>query len=911
MKVNKIAFAVLTALVAGRASYAAEDNTPSPNSAPTVAALNATPPAANSSAAAPANANTLQTVNVTAQHTTQDIQSVPITIQAFTGNTLQQLNVTSFNDLIKYLPNVTFAANGPGQGNIYMRGLSTGFLGNQSSATIAPFPNVAVYLDDQSMQFPARNVDIYVVDMNRIEVLEGPQGTLFGGGAEAGAVRYITNKPELNVTSGNVEGAYSFTAGGDPNSSVNATLNIPLIDDKLAARIVIYDDNHGGYIDNVPSTFTRSNQDLGNGYFNIKPTAGLCPNHQPAGSSGYCTLPGAPVANNYAIAEEASNPVTYKGARAEVLYQIDPDWDVLITESFQNLDAEGLSVEYPTGSDFQKLSPLQVTAFAPSYDKDKYQNTAWTLDGKIGDLKAVYTGGYMERNISQQMEYTNYSRSAGGMYYQCTGGSTGWGNGAPVCYSPVGYWQDTVKNTHLTNEFRVSTPDDWQIRAIGGAFYEQFRIYDVQNFNYKTIPACSPANLAAALAGGAPCVADVTTAPGATTNDPGIRSDSTAFGEDTQRGYDQTAFFGSVDYDILDNVTLTVGTRWFDYSEFEVGSQYGTGTECLNVPNGECAGGVVNINNAHDSRHYTGFKSRGNATWHITPDTMVYFTYSEGFRPGGFNRSVSAVAPGPGDLKQYEKPNGYAPDSLTNKEIGLKTDLFDRHLQINLSAYDMDWDNVQFLFFNPTELGNTTFGVNGPDYEIKGAELQLVARPVTGLKVQSSVSYDDATQSSSPCLIDNIAGTPAYNSCITQILPKGSNTVVPFQNPFGSLGSVPAFSPRWQGNVTARYDWLIENYAAFVSVGGNYTGSMYNQPATYLSGNGVVVPNTTYLRYLQPSYVTMDASFGVARDRWSAQIFGTNLFDSHASTFTSSAQFIKSEVPIRPRVVGLKIGMTF
>ena len=229
MKVNKIAFAVLTALVAGRASYAAEDNTPSPNSASTVAALNATPPAASSSAAAPANANTLQTVNVTAQHTTQDIQSVPITIQAFTGNTLQQLNVTSFNDLIKYLPNVTFAANGPGQGNIYMRGLSTGFLGNQSSATIAPFPNVAVYLDDQSMQFPARNLDIYMVDMERVEVLEGPQGTLFGGGAEAGAVRYITNKPNLDKVSGSAEASTSVTAGGAPNNSANVVLNLPII----------------------------------------------------------------------------------------------------------------------------------------------------------------------------------------------------------------------------------------------------------------------------------------------------------------------------------------------------------------------------------------------------------------------------------------------------------------------------------------------------------------------------------------------------------------------------------------------------------------------------------------------------------------------------------------------------------
>ncbi len=160
----------------------------------------------------------IEEIVVTAQRRSESIQNVPITIQAITGEQLGQLNVTTFDDVLKYLPNVTFSSNGPGQGNIYMRGLSAGFAGNQSSAAINPFPNVATYLDDQSMAFPARNVDVYMADMERIEVLEGPQGTLFGGGAEAGAVRYITNKPKLNVTEGNAEASYSTTAHGDPNT---------------------------------------------------------------------------------------------------------------------------------------------------------------------------------------------------------------------------------------------------------------------------------------------------------------------------------------------------------------------------------------------------------------------------------------------------------------------------------------------------------------------------------------------------------------------------------------------------------------------------------------------------------------------------------------------------------------------
>jgi len=156
----------------------------------------------------------LEEIVVTAERREESIQDVPITIQAITGEQLQQLNVSTVEDVVKLLPNVQLASNGPGMGNIYMRGLSAGFAGGQSSATIAPFPNVALYLDDQSMQFPARNLDVYFVDMERIEVLEGPQGTLFGGGAEAGAVRYITNKPKLDVVEGNTQASYGWTAGG-------------------------------------------------------------------------------------------------------------------------------------------------------------------------------------------------------------------------------------------------------------------------------------------------------------------------------------------------------------------------------------------------------------------------------------------------------------------------------------------------------------------------------------------------------------------------------------------------------------------------------------------------------------------------------------------------------------------------
>ncbi|MEN2790868.1 TonB-dependent receptor [Sphingomonas oligophenolica] len=837
---------------------------------------------------------------VTATRRNESIQKVPATIQAFSGDTLAQLNVTTFNDLLKYTPNVTYSNNGPGQGAIFMRGLSSGFAGNQSSATIAYFPNVALYLDDQSMQFPARNADVYAVDLERVEVLEGPQGTLFGGGAQAGAVRYITNKPKLDTFEGHVDGTVGGTIGGAPNGAFNAMVNVPVINDKLAVRAVIYADHHGGYIDNVPSTFTRSDSDTGNSYFNAYNGGHVLPPSLQSNAGQY---------DNHALAAKDFNPVDYIGGRVSAKWEISPDWDALISESYQRIHSEGTFATYPTGSDFQKLGELQTTVFSPSYNKDEYWNTAWTLNGKVGDFKMVYTGAYMTRHLETQQDYTNYSRTGGGMYYQCTGGGTGWGSGTPFCYSPVAYWHDKVRNTHMTHEFRVSTPDDKRIRAIAGAFYEEFRIYDVMDFNYKTIPTCTTGLIAANAA----CSGLVQPYPGSTINTPGLKSNSTAFGEDTQRGYDQYAFFGSVDFDILPNLTLTGGTRYYHYSEFETGSQYQTyAGNCYQVLVCAVAGsGNVNIDAAHDHVVYHGFKSRGSLSWKPSDHTMLYATFSQGFRPGGFNRATKLILPGQNGVAQLNRPNGYAPDSLTNWEAGIKTDLLDHKVQLNLSAYYMIWENVQIGFFNPAGgFGNTSFVTNGANFHVKGLEAQVVARPMAGLSIQASATYNESKQVSAPCFISNVAGSETLGKCITYYYSGGNK--IPLQSPFGALGSSLPYAPHVQGDIRARYEWTgPAKLDWFVSGGVSYTGVTYNQPSTYPSGEGVVVPGTTLLRYRQPGYALVDAAIGFKHGNWNLSIFGENIADSHASTFTSSAQFIKSEVVVRPTTYGLKVGVDF
>jgi outer membrane receptor protein involved in Fe transport len=885
------------------------------------------PPGAAGPAAAPAESGGLAEVVVTAERRSETVQNVPITIQAITGDQLAQMRVETLDDVLKYLPNVTFSSNGPGQGQIYMRGLSAGFAGNQSSAAINPFPNVALYLDDQSMTFPGRNVDVYMADMERIEVLEGPQGTLFGGGAEAGAVRYISNKPKLNVTEGSVDASYGTTAHGDPNSAATAVINLPVIQDTLAVRAVVYTDHRGGYVDNVASTFTR-----------------LPTSTDPGPASFGLTYPAnTPGANNFNLAARAQNPISYSGLRVQGLWQIDPDWSLLIQQSYQNMEADGASAQYPSGSDGQALGAWQETSFVPQWDKDKWENTAWTLNGKLGDFKVVYTGAFLSRTINNSVDYTNYTRSGGGFYYTCAGGPNGGmiggGKGFPLtCYSPVLSWNDYVQTTHQSHELRFSTPDDWRTRALVGAFWEDFDIKDDMNFRYTTIPSCGAAGsaaLAAYAAGTAVCKGNVIPFPGAAAIDPGVRDDNVAFGEDLERGYKQWALFTSIDFDLIPKVlTLTGGTRYYKYTESMHGSQYSTSTGCAGVPNGACVGS--NLTAATHAADYSGFKSRGNLTWHITPDVMAYYTFSQGFRPGAGNRKNSkevkidinpitgqptvGVDPNPTLVTQFRKPYTYPPDTLTNNEIGWKTEWLNHRLLVNGSAYLMDWKNVQTLIYNPPVYGNTTFGVQGPDYRIKGVELQIVWRATEGLTLQGSLSHNNASETNSPCIQsvggagapNGIAGNPtSAGGCITQVWNSTLNMNVPLLNPLGAVGATPAFSPTIQYNLHARYDWDVSDYKLFLTTGASYTGSMNNEPSSFTPAVPGTVPTTTWLLYNQPAYTVWDAQFGISKDNWRVELYGQNLGNSNASLFTSSAQFIESQIPLRPRVLGLSIGMKF
>jgi iron complex outermembrane recepter protein len=880
----------------------------------------------------------LAEVTVTATRRTENMQDVPIAMQALTSQALEQLNISTFDDYVKYLPNLTAASNGPGQSELFMRGLSAGSQASQGSGSTGLWPNVAVYLDNQSAQLPNRNLDIYAADLNRIEVLEGPQGTLFGSGAEAGVIRYITNEPKLDVTEASARAGYGTTAHGDPNTALQAVLNVPLISNTLAVRAVIYNDTRGGYIDNVPAVFTRNNTDIGIGFAYYPAVNGQCPNGQP--NNGFCVPPGSPTLNNYQFAKNDINPVTYQGIRAELLYKINDDWDLLLTQSYQNMQSQGVFYQQPFASDGAPLQPLQVTLFNNAYNNDKFEATAWTLNGKLGDLRLVYTGGYLVRNVEQQGDYTNYARGVYADYYQCYGPGAATNPLTSTCFSPSATWHSSEQNYHFQNELRLTTPDEWRLRGILGAFWENNRLYDQTAWKYKTTPPCTSSGTPGVDPGNTGCLSNVGTIPGTSVQNPGVQGPNTSFYQDQLRDVKQTAIFASVDYDLIPKtLTLTAGTRYFRFNNYMAGSvlssfgcfQQGlngylatdatNGCYIANYPNPYSSpffGATYysyNLNHDNLSDTESGFRSRVNLTWHVTQDAMLYYTFSQGFRPGGFNQNGGAphafTSLGANAVAQYIIPQSYSSDNLTNNELGWKTEFFNHRLQWNGAIYQETWDNVQIEFFNPGVVGNLFYDTNGQNFRIRGIENSLAWRVTDGLTVNGSIAWNQSEQTNSPALIANNPAAPNYGQPITNACNLFLATCAQVVNPFGAIGSPSANAPPMQFSVHARYEWHIGGYVPYVQAGAFHTDDFYTQAGsnpTYHLGGAV---STSRGRFQVPAYSTYDAAVGVSKDSWYFALTCENLSDSNAATFISSQQFITAETPLRPRVITGTFGYQF
>jgi len=375
--------------------------------------------------------NAIEEVVVTARKKSESLQDVPLSVSALQEETLEERGINVFEDYLMQLPGVTSGGSGPGQSTIYIRGLAS-TTPNLTTAGVAGLaPNVSFYLDEQPLAQPGRNLDVYAADIARIEVLSGPQGTLFGASSQAGVVRMITNKPKPGVTESNVEVETRFMPEGDTGTKLEVMTNVP-ISDKTTWRFVGYRDRRGGYIDQVAGKIDVS----GSARFRTGGT--VRDNGLPVASSRAGFQAGADLSNvrllkANAIEEENANSVTYEGFRSTIGQEIGDNWNATLVYAQQSIESDGVFFADP------HLDDLEIQRYSEDSISDDYDNMSLTLEGSIGDLEFVYAGAYTDRETDQIVDYTDYLFVGQYLpYYVCDGSVTYPGAAGPAgtCQAP-------------------------------------------------------------------------------------------------------------------------------------------------------------------------------------------------------------------------------------------------------------------------------------------------------------------------------------------------------------------------------------------------------------------------------------------------------------------------------------------
>ena len=818
----------------------------------------------------------LQAVTVTATKRTESAQDIPVTVNALGEMELDQLGVKNFSDYLVQLPGVTAGGSGPGQSTIYIRGLAS-TTPNLTVAGVAGLaPNVSFYLDEQPLAQPGRNLDVYAADIERVEVLSGPQGTLFGSSSQAGTVRLITNKPSFDGFDAGFKASTSFTDGGEMSNSAEAMINLP-ISDNFAVRGVVYNDTQGGFIDNVGGTLTVEESARFRAAGTMRDN-GVPVSAQRAGFQAGADLSNVNfiAADNATIVEDDINDTNYQGFRLSGMYRFNDDWDLLVTHAQQSIDADGVFAADPDLDDYD------IVRFTPEGIEDKFHNTSWTLEGRLGMLDAVYTGAYTERTTDQVVDYSDYLFVGQYLpYYICDGSVTYPGAGGPdgTCYAPNLNVTSHSETTVQTHELRFNTPSEYRWRGTFGAFYSDLELAERNDFIYPGITMVEGFNGQIGFAPNYPLTnTDVTGEINAAF--PGYYSEAgpfpaeVGFRNDVLRTDEQIGVFGETTFDLTDTFAFTLGARYYDVevdlfgsansSFFNLGQdtdaqRAGTNISYIYGPNGPA--------DAPDTASTDGFIMKATAEWTPTADTLFYATYSEGFRAGLLNRPGGASGP-----DGYTVPYAVDTDEVKNYELGWKTELFDNSFRFNGAAFFVDIEGLQTTIFDPS-IVNLFFSDNAANAELMGIEGDFTWAPesVDGLTIAGAFSLLDTE--------------------ITEVLVPTNDVVE---------GSELAFAPPFQGNLRARYEWDLEQQVAGQSLVAHVMPQIVFSDSSFTD---VIEINKMEL----DGYVTLGATAGVTGDNWSAEIFGTNLTNEYAELSGSFVYDRERITPMRPRTIGLRV----
>jgi len=857
----------------------------------------------------------IEEVIVTATKREESLQDVPVAVTALKGDDLEELRIGTFQDYVQFLPNVSVQGSGPGQNEIFIRGAATAQSVISLSSVQGLQPSVALYQDEQPVAMQGRNLDIYATDLERVEVLPGPQGTLFGASSQAGTVRLITNKPVHGEFQAGFDSSIADTRGGDMSHSVEAYLNLP-VTEALAVRVAVYNDHQGGWIDNILNDPANGGWS-GSAVVLNRISGG--PMTDPVNSPPALTIP-----RNDAFVEGNFNDATYTGGRFGVSYLINDDWDVLVQHTRQSLESEGVFAY-----DANLAGDSSVNRFNPDENDDDFGLTTWTFTGRLAMLDVVYTGGYLDREVNASIDYTWYTN--GGLfaaYYVC------YPTYDTQCFDPSKFYREDTENTRMTHELRFATPEDKRMRLTAGVFYDDQELASVGQFKIASTDNPFFGALSRTLVG-----------------TDGINSNGGPFGpeisfvNDITQETEQIALFGQVEFDVLPDVTAAFGARWYDIDNRYRGSTttadvsarlqaFGTedpaaltavfgAAEAANVL-AAIASGQLDVDDLNSSGvlNASDVIFRASLDWRATDEILLFATFAQGFRPPVTNRlGGDAPRASTGPFANFRIPVSSQTDDLDNFELGFKADLFNYTLRLNVTGFYSEISDLQTSRFDPTNVSFLWFADNVGDAEIIGADGDFIWAPTDNLTIAGAFSVIDTE--------------------ITRLNPELQGIAPP-------VGSELPLSADFSANVRARYDFEIPALSGLSGLLGYITGSVsytgesltgmkmdaFVQEDTtqrvFGRGSGLKIkreaddfagapagtdllnePNVPGGRYIQDDYVLVNLGLGVTRAEWTAEFFLDNVFDENAALHIDTQQFTPKVVTNRPRTFGFRLSYDF
>src|SRR5579859_71179 len=737
----------------------------------------------------------LQEVVVTAQKRAENLQKVPISLQVLSSEKLDQLQVHDLDDYTKLLPSVTYRSNGPGQAELFFRGIST-----SSSATplhAGFLPSSGLYLDEIPVTTVAGALDIHIYDIARVEALAGPQGTLYGASSLSGTLRIITNKPDPSGFSAGYDLKADKWGHGYPGGSVEGYVNIPLAE-RAAIRLVGYYDHEGGYINNVyrQDTFQRYSP-------TGTPVAGG-PNGGPDGFPNYDPI----TINNADAVKKHWNDVDSVGGRAALKVDLNDQWTITPQVIAQHQKTNGDFAFDPHFGD------LNVADYFTPYNRDSWYQSELTVEGKISNWDLLYSGGWFDRKVDNLVDYSQYSVAYDAQAIANSYAYTRFiqANGQ-LLDRPVQYTRNTDKYTKMSHELRVSSPADYRLRGTAGLFYQRQTDNIRAEFGLPNLPVYYEV-------AGQKNVYYLSQMP---------RAD---------RDY---AVFGETNFDITDKLKLSAGIRRFWVNNTLTGffgfndNGYSThsgealclqeGNPILTTP-GVYTGGPLPCVNTNKKVVENGETHRVNLQYQLTPDVMVYGTWSTGFRPGGNNRLPTA--------------GSYNADTLANFEIGWKTTWLDRRVRANGAVFYEKWKDVQTAVQG--QYGITSI-VNAGNAKVEGLESDISWAVDDHLTLSMSGTGLLRLETTTVFCRPTPLGVP-QSTCTPDFVDAAPGTQLPV-------------TPKVKVNGAARYGFEVGEYKSFAQV------AVSHQSSTTFS-----LESTRVYAGDTPAFTTVDFSAGTGLNNW-------------------------------------------